>query len=158
MPQLDVTTFIPQLFWLGVCFLALYFLMATIILPKISRFLERREKGLEEQLNQASLYREEAETLLAEYEALLADAKRTAQERYKAAAQSFASEVENKKKEFIDRLDEKLRRAEQDLYRARVEVNKEIQSLSTDIAKTILQKITAGSLAQVASFSKRKKS
>ena len=32
MPQLDVTTFVPQLFWLAVSFLVLYLLMRLVAL------------------------------------------------------------------------------------------------------------------------------
>jgi len=37
MPQLDVTTYAPQVVWLVITFLAMYFLMATAHCPSFRR-------------------------------------------------------------------------------------------------------------------------
>lgn len=142
MPQLDTSTFSSQLFWLVVCFLALYVILSYIVLPKISRALETREDTIEEKINTASTYRERAEDLLADYEKILAEAKNQAHQHYKAIANATTSQISDKQKIFIHQLNERLNITEQDLYRARLEANKEIKSVATEVASTILAKLT----------------
>ncbi|MBI2706788.1 MAG: hypothetical protein HYX35_00480 [Proteobacteria bacterium] len=142
MPQLDVTTFPSQLFWLGVCFLALYGILYYVALPKITRVLESRERTLEEKINKASLYREQAETLLAEYEAALASARSESQEKSRAMARAVSSEMAHKQKEFLDKINDRLHVGEQELFRARLETGSNIKEVSRELAKAILEKLT----------------
>lgn len=142
MPQLDTTTFPSQLFWLCVSFAALYFIIAYIALPKITRVLEVRDETLKDKINRASLYREEAESLLTDYEATLNEARQTAQLHYKAIANATISEVANRQKDLFDKLNARLHLAEQDLYKARLEAGSEIKSMVGEIANAILYKLT----------------
>lgn len=142
MPQLDPTTFISQLFWLGVCFLALYIILSYIAIPKISKTLERREETILEKINLASTYRERAEDLLADYEKILTNAREKAHELTKASAQAIHTDIERQKREFLAKLNERLHLSEQELYRARVTARKDIASLSGDIAGVLLKKLT----------------
>lgn len=145
MPQLDVTTFPSQLFWLGVSFLVLYGILTYVALPKIGRVLDSREKTLEEKINAASLYREQAENLLAEYESALAQARREAQEKTQAVARAVASDIAHKEKLFLATINDRLRAGEQDLFRARRETGESMKEISRDVAKAILEKLTGRS-------------
>lgn len=142
MPQLDVTTFSSQLFWLGMCFLVLYFILSYFLVPKISGVLENRENMREQNINQASSYREEAESLLVEYEKLLAQTRKEAHEKYQSVVNVTAHEIRAKKREMLDKLQERLHIAEQDLYRARIEASEDIHAVAQEIAGDILQKLT----------------
>jgi F-type H+-transporting ATPase subunit b len=142
MPQLDVTTFPSQLFWLGVSFLVLYGILTYVALPKIGRVLDSREKTLEEKINAASLYREQAENLLAEYESALAQARREAQEKTQAVARAVASDIAHKEKVFLATINDRLRAGEQDLFRARLETGESMKEISREVAKAILEKLT----------------
>lgn len=46
MPQLDITTFPSQIFWLIVCFSVLCFAMASFLVPRIGSSLANRQKVL----------------------------------------------------------------------------------------------------------------
>ena len=142
MPQLNTLTYPSQLFWLGVCFLALYLILSYLILPKVSRILEAREETIEEKINKASTYREEAEDLLADYEALLAQSKEMAQQHLKSASATISSILTTKQKDFLDKLNDRLHMAEQTLYRSKIESGKEIESLARDVANSIFEKLT----------------
>ncbi len=142
MPQLDASTFPSQLFWLGVCFLALYFIMSFLAVPRITRVLETRENVIDEKINKASLYREEAEALLADYEATLAQAREQAQERYKNVSRETIRDISQRQREFLDKLTDQLHLKEQDLYRARLEVSQELKPFAADLASSILKKLT----------------
>lgn len=47
MPQLDIFTFVPQVFWLIVVFALLYFVLLGTGLPKVYKVLVYRKKKLE---------------------------------------------------------------------------------------------------------------
>ena len=142
MPQLDTLTYSSQLFWLGVCFLALYLILAYVVLPKITRILEMREETIEEKLNKASTYREQAEDLRAESEGILAQAKEKAHHRLKSTSVTISATIANQQKDFLDKLSDRLHLAEQELYRSRLESGKEIESLARDVANAIFLKLT----------------
>jgi len=90
MPQLDPSTFGTQLFWLGICFVALYGVMALIVLPRISSTLQARASQLDDDLAEAEALREKAETALAAYEEALAEAR----SRALTVAQDMRAEVQ----------------------------------------------------------------
>ena len=141
MPQLDVTTFLPQLFWLGICFFGLYIILKAVALPKIERLLTLRAETVEQKLNKASLYREQAESLLTDYEGALAHARAEAQTKYASAAQAISSEIAHQKKLYLDKKSEILHLERQKLYRAHHEALKDVRSLKAEIAKEILEKL-----------------
>ncbi|MBY0501822.1 MAG: hypothetical protein K2P93_07470 [Alphaproteobacteria bacterium] len=142
MPQLDISTFPSQLFWLMVCFLALYFILSFVAVPKISHVLEARQDALESKINKASTYREQAEGLLAEYESTLAQARVDAQQRYKLAITSASAQIASQQKDLLDKLNNKLHIAEQELYRTRIEVGAQMHAVAIEVAIGILKKLT----------------
>lgn len=142
MPQLDISTFPSQLFWLVVCFLALYFILYFIAIPNISRILDVREETLDSKINKASAYREQAEGLLAEYEATLVQARVDAQQRYNSVIAGVSTEIASRQKDLLDKLNEHLHLAEQELYRTRIEVSAQMHIVAIEVAVEILKKIT----------------
>ena len=61
MPQLDPSTFGSQLFWLLVCFGALYLVLSFIVIPRIDKTLAARAETLEGNLAEAENLRVQAE-------------------------------------------------------------------------------------------------
>lgn len=142
MPQLDTTTFLSQLFWLGVCFLALYLILSYLLVPKITGVLENREHVRKQKINQASTYREHAENLLIDYEKTLAQAHKEAHQQYQSVVNATLLEMAEKKKDMFYKLQHRLHIAEQELYRARIEASEEMHAVAQEIAGEILQKLT----------------
>jgi F-type H+-transporting ATPase subunit b len=79
MPQLDLSTFPSQIFWLAVFFVVLYALMAKLAIPRIERVVEGRRNRIESDLDKAGQMKSEAEAVIAAYEKALADARHQAQ-------------------------------------------------------------------------------
>ncbi|NBB96935.1 MAG: F0F1 ATP synthase subunit B', partial [Alphaproteobacteria bacterium] len=46
MPQLDVTTFSNQIFWLVVAMVVLYFIMSRVALPRVASVLADRRGAI----------------------------------------------------------------------------------------------------------------
>ena len=104
MPQLDPSTFGSQLFWLLVCFGALYLVLSFIVIPRISNTLAARAETLEGDLAEAEKLRGQAETALKAYEDALAEAR----SRALALAQEMRAEVQAETDRHKAELDSKL--------------------------------------------------
>ena len=114
MPQLDPSTFGSQLFWLLVCFGALYLVLSFIVVPRISKTLATQAETLESDLAAAETFRSEAETALQAYEDALAEARGRAL----ALAQEMRAEVQ----------------AETDRQKAELDANLAEQAAAADVA------------------------
>ena len=68
MPQLDVSGFPSQIFWLVNNFVFLWWLMAKVALPKVGLVLEERQKKINDSLDLAENLRIEAGSELDAYE------------------------------------------------------------------------------------------
>lgn len=75
MPQLDVTTFGNQIFWLIVALLAIYWVLSRIALPRISGVLADRQGTLTGDLMAAEEFKLKAKEAEASYDKALADAR-----------------------------------------------------------------------------------
>ncbi len=56
MPQLEISTFPSQIFWLVVSFLILYIIMAKVIVPRISSVIKNRENEIKNNIHISSLF------------------------------------------------------------------------------------------------------
>ena len=92
MPQLDPTTFVPQLFWLMVTFVLLYLVMWKIAIPRIGDVLQDRQKRIESDLEKAEELKKEAQSVRESYEELVTNGSNKAQETIRAAREKMAEE------------------------------------------------------------------
>ena len=74
MPQLDVSGFPSQIFWLVITFVFLWWLMARVALPKVGLVLEERQKKISDSLDMADDLRKEAASELESYEITISKA------------------------------------------------------------------------------------
>lgn len=79
MPQLDPSSFASQLFWLTVCFVALYVIMARYLVPRIQEVLETRQNRIAHDLDRSAQLKREAEEVKQAYEQTLMLARTRAQ-------------------------------------------------------------------------------
>ena len=78
MPQLDVHDFAPQLVWLAIAFVILYFVMSRLAVPAIADTLAKRQAKIQGDLDAAEKANEDTRALVAAYEKRLADAREEA--------------------------------------------------------------------------------
>jgi F-type H+-transporting ATPase subunit b len=149
MPQLDVSTFTPQLVWLAISFIALYLLMSRLGLPRVDAIIEARRKRLDGDLARAAEIKSEAEAVMAAYQRTLAETRAQAQAAIKERTDRFAAEAAERQRQLAEALAEQTRAAEREIGTAKERAFAEIRNVAVDVARSVTEKLT-GSAADEA--------
>ncbi len=152
MPQLDVSTFAPQLVWLAITFVALYLLMWKLGLPRVDAIIEARRKRLDDDLARADEIKTKAEAVIAAYQKTLAEARAQAQAAIKERTDRFAAEAAERQRRLAEALTEQTKAAEREIAAAKERAFAEIRNVAIDVARSVTEKLTGspadeGSLA-----------
>ena len=75
LPQLDISTFASQLFWLLISFVILYTVISRVAAPKIGGVIQDRANRIKGDLETAAKAKRDSEAAIAGYEKALADAR-----------------------------------------------------------------------------------
>ena len=134
LPQLDISTWPSQLFWLVVLFTAGYILMAKVVTPRIGTVLEERRAKLDDDLGKARTASEDAARIRAEYEADLDAARSAAAETAKQAAAEAAKQAEAGDAKIAKKLAEKVAKAEAKLATARGDALTNLNNVAAEVA------------------------
>jgi F-type H+-transporting ATPase subunit b len=150
MPQLDVSTFVPQLFWLAVTFGLLLLLMARVGLPRVGGLIEARRRRVDEDLARAAQLKTEAEAALAAYQEALAKARAEAQAAVKETTDRMATEAAERQRQLSESLARQTAEAEQQIAAAKQRALSEMPEIATEVARSVAEKLI-GSSADTAS-------
>ncbi len=151
MPQFDLTRFPTQIFWLVVCFAVLYVLMANLVLPRIGKTIEDRERKIQTDLDAAQKANDAARAAAAEQDKALAEARTQASGLIRAASEAAAAETSAKMHEVSDRLGADIVAAERRIGEQRSQALDGLSGMSTEIASAVLGKLVGSAdPAQVA--------
>jgi F-type H+-transporting ATPase subunit b len=112
LPQLNTKDFSPQLFWLAVTFILLFWVMAKIALPRIGEVIEERKDRIQRDLAAAERLKGETDKALAAYEKALSDARGNASSIARQTREALNAEVEKERKAVEEQLARKLADAE----------------------------------------------
>ncbi len=142
MPQLDVTTFTPQLIWLTITFAAMFLIMWKIAVPKISDALETRQMRLEDNLQKAENLKREAEATLAAYEKALADARAQAHGDIQKIQKQLHDAAAKEEAELGAKLDAKIQESEQTIAAEVSKAMESVRGVAVDVAADVIEKLT----------------
>lgn len=147
MPQLDPQYFISQLFWLTVCFGALYLLLRYYLLPKAEDTIANRGDFITQGLEQAENMRHEIDELHLQLAEKMASNKMLIEKEHKATL----SAESKKMKKSIHQLNKKLFEREMDVEREVYNTLRSDEAInqrqSCVIASIILSKILGNEVA-----------
>jgi F-type H+-transporting ATPase subunit b len=141
MPQLEVSTYTTQIFWLIVTFMSFWFVMAKLIVPKIAEMVELRKRKYDDYILKAEEINKKALAVLKQYEETLAVAKADANEKIAANENELKLFIAEKEKEIDHQLKLKIEENEALLAREKQETLKRLDELSLNIAYQIVQKL-----------------
>jgi F-type H+-transporting ATPase subunit b len=141
VPQLEVSTFVPQLVWLAITFVILYLLMAGIGLPRVGGDLAR-----------AAQLKSEAEAVLAAYQQTLAKARAEAQAAVKETTDRMAAEAAERQRQLSESLARQTAEAERQIAAAKQRALAEMPGIAAEVARSVTEKVT-GSAADPANLS-----
>ena len=140
-PILDSQYFLPQLFWLGVTFLLLYFLLSRLFLPAVGETLEARSSRIADDLDSANRMQREAEDAEEAYTKSLGDARAKAATVAEATRDSVNAEVEAQ----MEAADAEAARAalvaEERIREIRTEAMSHLDTAARDTADAIVGKL-----------------
>jgi F-type H+-transporting ATPase subunit b len=142
MPQLDISTFAPQLFWLAVWFVVLYVLMAKLGLPRIASAIDARRQRREDDLAQATALKEEAEAASAAFQQTMAEARAEAQAIVKATTDRLAAEAAERQRALAAALADQIAAAEARIAASKNEALAEVRGIAVDVGRDIVEKLT----------------
>ncbi len=141
MPQLDFSTFAPQLVWLVITFTVLYVLMAKLALPKVGNIIAARREKIDGDLEKANTLKAEAETVLAAYERALTEARQAAQATLKATTDKLAAAAAERQKVVSDELAADTAAAERRIGDARNAALANLRGVATDVARAAVGRL-----------------
>ena len=141
MPQLDVSTFPGQIFWLVVSFALLYWLLTKKALPRVAEILETRQERIAADLDRAARLRADAEEALKRYEATVAAAQAESAARVKATQERAAAEVAARAAALDRELGAKLTAAEARIAAARAQAMGQLADVAAEAAQAAVRRL-----------------
>jgi F-type H+-transporting ATPase subunit b len=150
MPQLDVSAWPPQLFWLAICFFALYAVVSRLIIPRTGGMIEKRKSTIDGDLAAAVSLKAESEQALKAYETSLADARSKAAATAAEKRNAVSAEVDAAAHKLDSELAEKAAAADKTIVAAKTKALAGLSAIATDISVDIFTQLTGGKITKTA--------
>ena len=141
MPQLDFSTYPPQLIWLAITFGILYFVISKFALPKIGGTIESRQNRIATDLDEAQRLKDNSEKAIAAYEAALAEAKAKAHIIAQETRDTLKAEIEAERAALDAKLADRLSEAEERIAATKAEALKSVEQVASDAAGAIVSQL-----------------
>lgn len=141
MPQLEISTYLSQFFWLITSFLSLWLVMAWVIIPKIEEVMEQRRRKIDDFVQKAEKINKQALISLEKYEKALKKAKENAQRAIDENKKELEQVIATRHLEIEELLNKKIADTEFMLAKERRETLVAIDEVSVNVAEQILNKL-----------------
>jgi F-type H+-transporting ATPase subunit b len=148
MPQLDYSAWPPQIFWLAVTFLALYFVITRYAIPRIGGTIHERRTVIEGDLGAAQKLKEETERAAEAYEKELADARGRAHAIARESRQKLTGEADSERAKVDGELSARIAEAEKRVAAMRDKALADAEDLAADIAVDIVSELTGAKVSK----------
>ncbi|MCP4922522.1 MAG: hypothetical protein GY915_00625 [bacterium] len=146
MPQLDVSTYASQLFWLAVCFSILYWTLKNRIIPRLDQIRQDRWEHTEGMQRKAGTLQEEAEGFNAQWKKSLDDARKQSNELVNQAVQKSRLNLSQKRAEFSDLIQRRLGASKAKLHKQEADVQNRILEKLAPLTTEMVLKVSQETL------------
>ncbi len=150
MPQLDISAWPTQLFWLAVTFIALYIVISRVAIPRTGGVIARRKATVAGDLAQAQKLKADTDQAIAAYEATLAEARAKAHGIAQANRDRLGAETDAERAKLDQALGAKIAEAEKQIAGAKAKALAEVRSVAADIAANIVGELTGAKVGKAA--------
>ena len=141
MPQLDPKYWASQAFWLIIIFLSVYLLIDKIFIPKIKGNIDTRENKIRKDLEEAKMFREEAEKKLKIYKDTIEKAKVNSKKILSESRQKLNEDMQAKKEKVQKEIEQETHNAEKEIKKFKSESVDKVVTISEDIVSSLLKNI-----------------
>jgi F-type H+-transporting ATPase subunit b len=142
MPQFDATTFPSQLFWLLISFVALYWIISRIAVPRIGEVLEQRARVIQDDLDRATQLKAETDQAVAAYERAMAEARAQAGEHIASMQAQAKAVADARTAEVTAQVNTQITNAEIRIAKAKDDAMAGIKALAGETARDVVGKLT----------------
>ena len=139
MPQLNPKYWASQAFWLIIIFLSIYILISRIFISKIKSNIDMRESKIRKDLEEAKIFREEAEKKLKAYKDLMESAKVDAKKILSESSQKLNEDMQEKKNKIQKEIEQETRNAEKEIQKFKSESLDKVNTISEEIVSTLVK-------------------
>jgi F-type H+-transporting ATPase subunit b len=140
MPQLDVSVFFSQLFWLFITFGLVLLVLKKIYLPTFSRIFGERESRISGSIRNAEQAKLEAERIQEQYQQSLGHARKTASIILSEMAVELKRRAKKNQESLEKDLAKMLSESEQRIAAVKMDTKAELEKVALDTAKLAIFK------------------
>lgn len=141
LPQLDLSTYSSQIFWLLLCFCLLWFLVSVFVTPKIADVVEQRKRKINEYIKKADNLNSQAKLALDNYNETLAQTEKKAEQEIAKEQNKLKDYLKNTENKMSAELNKKIADNEFILAKEKKNTLQQIESIAEDLAFDVVQKL-----------------
>lgn len=146
LPQLDYSTYASQIFWLTLTFVALYFFLASIVIPKLGGIIEERQAKIKNDLDEAQKLQKEAESTQKKYENFISETQKKIITQSLELRERLKEELDTKKQELHDAVEKQYSKISLGMKEKEEETQKLIRETTVNLANIIVEKFLGKSI------------
>ena len=144
MPQLDFSTFVPQLFWLFLSLSFLYLILSRIALPRISDVIEERKDIIAQDIDKAKALSNDTDLAIEELDIKIAEAKSKSLELINSSRKKILDLNDSEKRKFDEEISKEIKKAEDEILINKDLAMSRISEISEEITAEMLSNILPG--------------
>lgn len=140
LPQMDISSYSSQIFWLIVTFGILYIFMWKIAIPQLRTTVEERKDKISNDLSDAEQLKIEAQSILEEYEAKITSSNIEAISIFNNTKSDIDKKIDLSKKETDEKIKKLIEESQRAIENKEKNVVNEIREKTIETTQSIVEK------------------